>query len=268
MYISQPAVIKSIKKLEKYLGGDLFIRTTKGLVPTEECEKLNSTWYTAFKFIENGVDNFTNVSKSIKGKIIIGSSSTIIRKILMSFIMEFSKKYPNISINIVDANSQKLIKYLKRGEIDFAILNTPFETNEIMEYVVIKKTEDCFISSVNFEKDFICKDDLNKYPLIVQKRPSNNRDYFEQICVENKIQLMPQYEIASFGLITDFVEKNLGIAFTVKDFVQDDIDKKRVKIINTDLCINPRELVVANLKQNINSYTKKTFYNFLVSYFK
>ena len=79
---------------------------------------------------------------------------------------------------------------------------------------------------------------------------------------------MPQYEIASFGLITDFVEKNLGIAFTVKDFVQDDIDKKRVKIINTDLCINPRELVVANLKQNINSYTKKTFYNFLVSYFK
>ena len=36
LHISQPAISKSIKNLEKQLGGELFVRTKRGVILTEE----------------------------------------------------------------------------------------------------------------------------------------------------------------------------------------------------------------------------------------
>ena len=44
------------------------------------------------------------------------------------------------------------------------------------------------VSGRESEVGKFCKDELKKYPLILQKRPSNNREYFEQVCLENNIE--------------------------------------------------------------------------------
>ena len=116
LYISQPAVSKSIQKLEEFLGGKLFIRTPKGVIPTTEGEAFNSACYNAMKILNNGINKFSTLANLKEGQLNIGSSSTIIRKVLIGFIEKFNKKYPNIVISITDANTQKvylfdLIKY-------------------------------------------------------------------------------------------------------------------------------------------------------------
>lgn len=268
LFISQPAVTNSIKKLEKHLGGELFIRTPKGVIPTEEGEQFNKCCYKALKMIENGIKNFNAFSTLQQGKLNIGSSSTIIRRLLLPFIEQFSKKYPNVVISVTDATSDKLINLTNRSEVDLAILNTPVSGQEYFDVTKITKTHDCFIASTNFENDFVSKNDLNKYPLILQKRPSNNRDYFEQVCIENNINLKANYEIGSFGLITDFTEQGMGIAFTVEEFVAKDIREKRVKKINTDLLIKPRDVVAITPQSSINSFACKTFIKELKEYFE
>jgi len=45
LFVSQPAITKSIKKLEDYLGCNLFIRTNKGVLPTEEGKVFNDYCY-------------------------------------------------------------------------------------------------------------------------------------------------------------------------------------------------------------------------------
>ena len=42
LHISQPAISKSIKKLESMLGGQLFTRTKRGVILTEEGEEFYS----------------------------------------------------------------------------------------------------------------------------------------------------------------------------------------------------------------------------------
>ena len=267
LYISQPAVTKSIKKLENFLNGTLFIRTSKGLVPTQEGEEFNSVCYKTLNYLQNGIDNFEQYTKNNKGTINIGSSSTIIRKLLMPFLKKFTIKYPNISLSITDANSQKLLKYLTHGDIDFAILNTPVENHQSFNLIPIKQTFDCIIASKDFKKDFVYKEDLSKYPLILQKRPSNNRDFIDKICINNNIELKPKYEIGSFGLITDFVKNNMGIAFTVKDFVQNEILNNEIKEISSNLKFEPRQIVVISLKQEKFSINKQVFIKEIISYF-
>lgn len=268
LYLTQPAVSNSIKKLEIFLGGELFIRTSKGVMPTAEGEKFNSYCYNAMKHIENGINDFISFTSLEKGKLNIGSSSTIIRQLLMPFIAEFSKMFPKIIIMVLDANSAKLLKQLKNGDVDLVIMNTPVDNEEMFDILPLKETKDCFIAGIDFEKDFISKEDLKNYPIILQKRPSNNRDYFEKICLENGIEISPKYEIGSFGLLTDFVSSNMGLGFTVKDFVEKDIQEKRVKEIKTDLKISPRKVVVVSKPHSVDNFVCKKFIDKLVKYFE
>lgn len=268
LYITQPAVTKSIKKLEEYLGGELFVRTPKGVMPTAEGEQFYLCVKDATNTILNGVNNFKDYSSLAVGKLNIGSSSTIIRRLLLPFIEKFSHKYPNIVISVTDATSDKLISLTKKSELDLAILNLPLEGSDGFNITSITTTSDGFIASSNFEKDFICKQDLNKYPLILQKRPSNNREYFETMCLDNDIVLEPNYEIGSFGLITDFTQKGMGIAFTILDFVKEDIEAGKVKEVKTDLNIKPRDVVAITLKSAVNSFACKTFIKELKEYFE
>lgn len=267
LYITQPAVTKSIKKLEEYLGGELFIRTPKGVMPTAEGEQFYTCVKDATNIIINGVNNFKDYLSLATGKLNIGSSSTIIRRLLLPFIEKFSHKYPNIVISVTDATSDKLIGLTKKSELDLAILNLPLD-EEGFNITSITTTRDGFIASSNFEKDYICKSDLNKYPLILQKRPSNNREYFEKVCLDNDIVLQPNYEIGSFGLITDFTQKGMGIAFTILDFVKEDIANGKVKEVKTDLNIKPRDVVAITLKSAVNSFACKTFIKELKEYFE
>src|SRR5574344_1499066 len=92
LFISQPAVSLSIKRLEEFLGGSLFVRLPKGVKPTNE----GIAFYTACKSLESGLNLAINDYQSYlglkKGSLNIGSSSTIIRALLLPFFDKFTKK--------------------------------------------------------------------------------------------------------------------------------------------------------------------------------
>jgi LysR family transcriptional regulator, transcriptional activator of the cysJI operon len=267
MFVSQPAISKSIKKLENFLGGKLFVRTPKGVIPTLEGEVFYSSCIVGLKNINNAIDNFKSVSNLKSGSLSIGSSSTIIRKILLPFLSKFSLKYPNIKISILDAVSSELEEKLQKMELDVILLNLPINDESKYNITNIIDTTDCFIASKNFKKDYIDIKELNNYPIILQKKPSSNRDYFELMCKENNVNISPKFEIGSFGLITDFVAENMGIAYTIKDFIKKDIENGRVKELKTNFIIKPRKVVALTMHNAINNFTTEKFINELKLYF-
>ena len=60
--ISQPAISKSIKKLEEQLGGQLFVRTKKGVTLTEEGKEFYKYIKTAIEYIYNAENKFTELT--------------------------------------------------------------------------------------------------------------------------------------------------------------------------------------------------------------
>lgn len=267
LYVSQPAITNSLKKLEEFLGGPLFIRKSKGVTPTAEGIGLYKSFKDILQNLSNSINTFSKFTDLEKGSINIGSSSTIIRRLLLPFLDFFSKKYPKIKITVLDAVSKELERALKFDEIDIAILNLPIDNEEIFNTTTITKTTDCFIAPINYQKDFISKDELKNECIILQKKPSSNRDYFETLCIENGLSISPKYEIGSFGLMTDFVEKGMGIAFTIKDFNNVDIEKGRVKELKTDLEIKPRDVVVLSNKSSVNSFATAKFVSEMQKFF-
>ena len=268
LFVSQPAITKSIKRLEEYLGGKLFIRTPKGVEKTTEGEVFYNYCLQAIKNIENGISKFKTLTTFEKGFIHIGSSSTIMRKILLPFIKHFNTMYPNIVITVTDADSKRLLNLTKSGEIDLCILNMPIDNEELFSLTKIMQTTDCFIASKSFEKDFLTKEEIKQYPLILQKKPSSNRDAFEKMCLDNSVNYSPSFEVGSFGLITDFVANDMGIAYTVTNFITDDVKNNRIKIIDTNLNIKPRDICAVIPKFSTSTLVCLEFIKQLQIYFK
>ena len=221
LHISQPAISQSIKKLEDQLGGTLFIRSNKGMELTSEGEMFFEHIKGALELINNAENEFSSFKSLDKGEIKIGCSSTLTKLILLEATKEFHKDYPGINITIVNDLTSNLINSLKLGKLDIVIFNESNikETNLTLEK--IKELKQGFIYNPSHYKDNIkTLNDLNNYPLILQKEESNSRKLLDYITMQKGVKLIPSMEVVSQDLITEFTDIGLGIGFSIIDLAK------------------------------------------------
>ena len=84
LYISQPAVTQSIKKLEDELGGALFYRIPKGVVLTEQGKSLYSFIKPSIDALENAPKKFSQYINLKEGSLKIKAGTTISEIVLFN----------------------------------------------------------------------------------------------------------------------------------------------------------------------------------------
>ena len=263
LYISQPAVSKSIKKLEDELGGSIFKRTKKGVVLTEEGKELYSYVSKAIEYLNSAENKFKDLMKLETGNLRIGTSATITRHFLMPYLEKFHTKYPNINIEIKTGLNRDLIRRLKNGLLDMVILNLPYYDNDLT-IKEIKNVQDCFVVGKKYEylKDKILSfEDISKYPLILQSKGSSTRSFLDNLCMENKIIFKPQMSPASYSLVEDFTKTGFGIGYLTLDFIDKNLIDKDLFILKTKEEIKKRSLGIATY--NVTSFSAKEMINLI-----
>ena len=221
LHISQPAISQSIKKLEEQLGGTLFLRSNKGMELTEEGKMFYEYVKGALELINNAENEFTSFKDLSKGEIKIGCSTTLTKLVLLDSIKEFHLKYPNININVTNDLTSNLINDLKLGKLDFVVFNEGNIKETSLNLKLIKELKQGFIYNPKFYSDDIINfEDLNNYPLILQKEQSNSRKFLDYIALQNNVKLIPKMEVVSQELITEFANIGLGTGFVIIDLAK------------------------------------------------
>ena len=119
---SQAALSASIKELEKILGQRLFEAGNKAILTPfgETCLPKTKQFINIYQAFE---DDLKASASGEKGKIRIASVPSLVTKLLPSVLVEYSKKYPDIEIVLIDDNSVGVANRLLAGEIDLALGN-------------------------------------------------------------------------------------------------------------------------------------------------
>lgn len=246
LHISQPAISQSIKKLEEQLGGTLFLRSNKGMELTEEGKMFYEYVKGALELINNAENEFTSFKNLDKGEIKIGCSTTLTKLVLLDALKRFHPNYPNININITNDLTSNLINDLKLGKLDFVIFNESNIKESNLNLQKIKELKQGFVYNPLFYKDEVKSfEDLNNYPLILQKEESNSRKLLDYIALNNNVKLIPKMEVVSQELITEFTNIGLGIGFVIIDLAKrnfNDLEElklnKKIPNINVYLATN------------------------------
>ena len=123
LFIAQPSLSLTVKKLEQKIGIPLFDRTTKPITLTEAGKQ----YIAAVENIRQAEDAFTNYLQAVNnleaGSLGIGSNQLLSSLVLPRYISAFSQKYPKIALTLLDANSTTLENAITAGHLDLVIDN-------------------------------------------------------------------------------------------------------------------------------------------------
>ena len=259
--ISQPAISKSIKNLEEQLGGKLFVRTKRGVVLTEEGREFYNYIKQAIEFINNAENKFTDLINLESGCIKIGINTTLTKEFLLPYLEEFNSLYTKIDIQIITGLASDLMPKLRNGLIDIVILNlTDKNYGNDIDIIKCKKVNDCFVVNKKY-KDLTSKElslkEINNYPLILQAKGSNTREFLDNIARENGVVLNPNIELASYTLVVEFSKIGLGIGYVTKEYIKDAIKNQELFELKIKEKIPGRYIGIALSKNHVPNFSTK-----------
>lgn len=257
LMISQPAVSKSIKKLEEQLGGVLFTRTKRGVVLTEEGREFYKYIKQAVEQINNAESKFSDLINLEIGTIRIGISTTLTRQYLLPYFERFHKEYPRINIQILTNVSSELFNKLQMGLLDIVIVNLPYACNSEIEIKELQEVHDVFIVGNNYKKLVGKKmklGELANYPLVLQAKGSISRSFLDKFLADNKVTLEPEMNLASFTLVCDFTKIGFGIGYSTKEYIHDALENEELYVLNVEPKIPSRKIGLAYSKKNLPSF--------------
>lgn len=260
LFISQPAITFQIKKLEDQLGISLFTRTKHGVILTDEGKVL-------FDYVKNGIESITNGENALSnlknlesGIIRIGASTTVCRHVVMPYLEIFHELYPKIDIQIVNNLTSNLLKDLRNGNLDILFLNMPMDENKDLKIIPITDVQDIFVGNKKYydlTNGKLNLNNLNSFPLIFQKLPSNTRAYLNNYLKKNNVNLKPQLEVVSYNLIMDLVKAGFGIGYATKEFIKPELYNKTLYEIEITPTIPKRFIGIVTIDKKTPNYSVK-----------
>lgn len=127
--LTQPAISRSISRLEEELGQPLFERHSREVVPTD-AGKLAMTM--ARRILGLVDDLKAQISDDgATGRVRIGAIPTIAPYFLPGLIKRFRDLYPLAHVSVFEETTDKIVQKLADGEIDVAVLARPLNVKHL-----------------------------------------------------------------------------------------------------------------------------------------
>ena len=254
LLISQPSLSYSIKVLESELNKKLFNRG----------RSLELTNYG--KYLYNQVEEMMNIMDSIsmenevKGKIIIGMRPQYTYKIFPYYFNQLCKIYPDLNIEYITGNSERLKELLYSSQIDILIDEYEFsgEYNSV-EHLI----DDCIFIKNSKDKTNYNEETINnsKIAIIYPNRVTNDiKKIYPDL---NFIGFQSTPQMLTY-MKTDYV---LGIS--PRSVVQEYLDNGEIKEISTKIPLPKAKMYLTynkklknkNTEAIIDFFEEHSFYN-------
>ena len=231
LYISQPAISKSINKLEEELGTTLFYRANKGVTLTSNGEILLKYVKDSQKLLM-ACERMLSTNNNLEdGSIVIGAQSHIVRNYLLDKIAKYRLLHPKVAFKILDLSTLGLIEALEKHEVDFIIDASPVTSlYNNLKILPIYNLDTCFIKSKENKKEINKLYDLTNECIVMPVIRSSLRKNINKVLENDGIVLKPQLEYETEELIIESVKRNAGIGYVVKGN-SIDIESQNIDVI-------------------------------------
>lgn len=270
LYISQPAISKSIQKLEESMNCELFRRSSRGVSLTEEGELLYSHVKVAFETLALGEDRLRNSIELGVGHLKIGVSSTLCKYMLLPYLKEFIKLYPHINISITCQSTNDTLKLLEENKIDVGLIGKP-ESLKNIDFYYLAEIKDIFVATKDYLRNLKArgvKEDriLQSSTIMLLDKNNMTRQYIDDYLQENHIVVQDSIDISSMDLLIEFAKISVGVACVIREFVKEELADGSLIEIPLGFPIHKREVGFAYKKSVKPSKSLELFVDFYKSH--
>ncbi len=265
LYISQPAISKSISKLEDSLNTTLFTRNSRGVQLTEEGQVLFEHTQAAFDELNIGEQELKRIREFNLGHIRIGVSNTLCRFIMVTYLKGFIEKYPHIKITIESQSTTHTLSMLDQQRIDIGLVAEP-KAQKNLVFLPVMEIEDIFVATPSYLENLRLREgaDADVFQagnIMLLDKNNLTRNYIDDYMSLSHIAANSLLEVTTMDLLIEFARIGLGIGCVIKEFVKEDLESGRLVQVPLDTPIHKRTIGFA-YHANRTSKALETFIDF------
>ena len=206
LHVSQPPLSSSMQSLEEELGVRLFDRGPRKIVLTDAGKALYGRAQVLVNMFDSVREEISSLGEGSRGTLRIGMVSSLSRDMVSGWLRAFSKRFPQIAIEITESNTYSLVEMLHARTLDMAVIRTPFN-DEGLEVREIKSEELCI--ALDHMSSLSPNEILSSYPLIVYRRWENIlQNFFKAKGIRSRIVL----KCDTAGTALSMARKAIGAA--------------------------------------------------------
>lgn len=127
--ISQPALSRSIQKLEEELGQPVLERKTRSVSLTDAGILLQARAQQVLALLDDTKAEIADDGRS--GRVRIGAIPTIAPYLLPEVLRQFSQEHPHATVVVQESTTDALVERCLQGELDLAVLALPLPAKRL-----------------------------------------------------------------------------------------------------------------------------------------
>lgn len=265
-FVTQPTLSMQIQKLEDYLQIIIFDRSKSPVKPTPMGKKVLEH---ARKVMQEATE-LEELSKSLRGEVsgeyILAVIPTLAPYVIPLFARSFVDEYSKVELRIYEQQTDEIIRLLKDGKVDGAILAVPLEVKELEEEHLFNEPFKIFLSPEHplLKKKQIDEKDLDLQEAWLLKEGHCLRAQALQLCRFKKVNEGRHlfFEAGSLETLINMVKFSSG--FTVLPELaclnMQDADKKFLRDFKQNVPVRDISFVTGphSLKKSVEKALVKT----------
>lgn len=125
VHLTQSSLSSSIRALERELGADLFVRSTRQVELTEAGRALLAPARRAVGAAQQGRDAVAAVRGLVRGRLAIGAIQTLSPIDLPALVARFHRRHSGVTLRVRHAGVASLVRETADGELELALVDLP-----------------------------------------------------------------------------------------------------------------------------------------------
>lgn len=123
--IVQPALSMQIAKLERDVGRPLFIRTSRGMLPTPAADEMYELFTPILSEFSRVRSRVVQDRTALSGHVRIGAIASVGHDALPSALLSFTATHPQVTLSVTEGMTAALSERVANGQLDLAVVNRP-----------------------------------------------------------------------------------------------------------------------------------------------
>ena len=212
-FVSQPTLSTQIKKLEEELGVQLVERSPKNIMLTPVGVEIAER----ARLVLSDVDQMKAVARRsgnpADGVLRLGLFPTLAPYFLPHVVPNLRRQYPNLRLQLAEEKSEDILRMLRQGELDAAMLALPIHDEGLEMEVLFKEP---FVLALPGQHPLASQprvglDDLNGAELLLLEEGHCLREHALEVCALADAHERVDFHATSMETLRQMVAADVGI---------------------------------------------------------
>lgn len=260
LYLSQPAISKNIRELEKELGITLFYRERGGMRLTEAGLYLCTETENMLKKERDIQFELDRLRDNFNGTLNIGASTTLSQYILPEILAKFTTTYSNLKINLISGNTDQIEKEILSNNLHLAFIEgTP--TQPDIHYIPYLRDEIVLVcASHNSVAENISQEELAKLCFVFREKGSGTYHIIKKQLSDSGIHFNALHDQLTLGTtegIKQYLQCSDCFALLSIYSIRNELSTGKLKIVEIDGLKIERNFYAIHRQGETDPYARK-----------